>query len=115
MEQEEAIVPKCVQLVDPVVSSAKEAKDIIKGMLEIINDVQSMMQELNLTPMPQSRATDLADQQMKDMKKGQVNSKPKRREQIIGESLDNDDVALTVIPKTEETRKTIQGGELCAF
>ena len=108
IESEDAPIPRCVSLVDPVVASAKDAKVVIKEMLGIINDVQRMMQELNLTPMPQSRATDLADQHMKDLKKGQGATKPKRREQIIGESLDNDNVALTVIPKTDETRKTIQ-------
>ncbi|GMH91100.1 hypothetical protein TrST_g10019 [Triparma strigata] len=106
-EEEKAEIPESVSKVEPVTESATEAIDSIKEMLDIIHSVQEMMEALNLSPLPISHhANDVADQHMKDQRKKGV-EKPKRREQIIGESLDNDNVALTVYPKSDETRKII--------
>ncbi|GMI03342.1 hypothetical protein TrLO_g13979 [Triparma laevis f. longispina] len=104
--EEKEEVPESVSKVGPVTESATEAITSIKEMLDVIHSVQDMMEALNLSPLPISHhANDVADQHMKDQKRGA--EKPKRREQIIGESLDNDNIALTVYPKSDETRKII--------
>lgn len=74
-------------------------------MLESIKDVQGKMAELDLQSIP-IPSNDLV---APDPSIGSHKSKKaKRREQIIGESLDNEVIDLEIIPKSDETRQCLE-------
>ncbi len=77
---------------DPVTSSAQSAITTITSMLQTIASAQSKMESLDVQIHPQHRSAP---------------ARPRRREQIIGESLSSDLDSMPVVPKGESTRRVI--------
>jgi len=73
-------------------------------MLGSIKDVQGKMLELDLQSKPIQSVTSTPPDPSRSLANQKGGRKAKRREQIIGESLDNDVIDLEIIPKSDETR-----------
>jgi len=128
-------IPQCVALIDPVTATASSQIDTISAMLSSIHSIQSTMADLTLTPSfstPKKQSVDEIVSKANFAWEGtegamafaygdpaavdpQLPRAPRRREQIVGEPLESlgTKVQHKVIPKSDETRRTLQSA-LCS-
>jgi len=109
---------RSIMQVQPVTEAAEAAIRTLKEMLSKISIAQEQMEELHINiiqqqeqtkaPNPASHSNNQKNRAGNSSKNRQTKHH-KRREQIVGESLENDEACnMQVVPKSDETRHIIR-------